>query len=155
MNQQTAFAVPKDRQPVTVILAGGEKLEGVIFLEYAPEERTIHHRIAAFLEDAAAFFPLSKANGGTELINKKNIRLIELHISGEDEKVNAAIGLMLMIEVTAVFTDNTSLTGSLIADVPVERARLSDCLNLPDRFLNIKVGGSIFYINKESLLKVI
>ncbi len=155
MSQQTAFAVPKDKQAVTVVLDSGKALEGVIFLEYAPEELTIHHRMVAFLEDGSTFFPLAKKNDGTELINKRNIRLIELNISGQGDKVNTTISLMYTVNITAVFTDDSTLTGALLADVPLEKARLSDSLNLPDKFLNVKVDDKICYINKGSLRKVV
>lgn len=155
MSQQSGFAVPKDRQDVTVLLDNGQFVEGAIFLEVAQNSLSVHHRMAAFLEDENLFFPLMVKEGGTEFINKKNIKLVELNYRAELDKVNAAISLMQVVQVTAFFLDGLSLNGSLIAEVPTEKARLSDCLNLATRFLNIRVDGRISYINKDKIRKVV
>jgi hypothetical protein len=42
-----------------------------------------------------------------------------------------------------------------MAEVPREKNRLSDCLNLPHRFLSVKTGGKILYINKKAIQKVV
>jgi hypothetical protein len=155
MSQQTGFAVPKDRQEVTVRLDNGQPVSGAVFLDYAPNALTVHHRMAAFLEDENLFFPLQVKGGGTEFINKRNVKLVELNYQGEQEQVNSAISLMQVVNVTVFFLDGTSLNGNLIAEVPSEKARLSDCLNLPLRFLNIKIDGRISYLNKDRIRKVV
>jgi hypothetical protein len=156
MSQQTALAVPKDRQEVRVLLDDGTALTGSIFLEYAPEQVTVHHKIAAFLEDGKAFFPLQLTNGaGTEFINKKTVRLMELNISADEERINLAITLMQTVGITAIFTDANAIKGFLMAEVPAENARLSDCLNLPFRFLHVKVENTICYISKQAVRKVL
>lgn len=155
MSQQTGFAVPKDRQEVMVRLDNGLPMEGAVFLDYAPEVLTVHHRMAAFLEDENIFFPLQIKGGGTEFVNKKNIKLVELNYQAEQEQINSAITLMQVVNVTVLFLDGTSLSGTLIADVPSEKARLSDCLNLKSRFLNVKIDGRISYLNKDRIRKVL
>ena len=155
MSQQSGFAVPKDRQEVTVRLDNGQPVAGAVFLEYAPSALTVHHRMAAFLEDVNLFFPLQVKGGGTEFINKKNIKLVELNYQAEQEQINSAISLMQVMNVTVFFLDGTSLNGTLIADVPTEKSRLSDCLNLPSQFLNIKIDGRISYLNKDRIRKVL
>ncbi len=152
---QTAFAVPKDRQDVVVQLGDGTAIEGTIFLEYAPGDLSVHHRIVAFLEDDAVFFPLSLRNGGgTEFIQKSNIKHMELHYGDDREDIKAALSLMHTVDVTAVFLDGATLQGALMGDVPVEKTRLSDILNLPAKFLNLKLDHRICYVNKGALRKV-
>ncbi len=153
---QSGFAVPKERQEVTVHLAGGLSVEGTIFLESMREGMTLHQKIMAFLDDDHAFFPLTLRNGGeTEFLQKKNITMVEVDYSADRERIDLAIGLMYTVAVTAFFADNTSLTGLLMADVPLEKARLSDCLNLPNSFLSLKANGTIRYVNKAQLLRVV
>jgi hypothetical protein len=156
MNDQAAFAVPKDRQDVTVHLSEGGVIEGSIFLEYSLAERTLLQKVTAFLEAGNAFFPLRLNEGGaTEFINKKNVTSVELAYSPDAGKDSLALSLMYSVGVTAVFTNGTEIGGALLAEVPLERARLSDCLNLPQQFLSIKVDGKIRYINKNALQKVV
>lgn len=153
---QTAFAVPKDKQDVTVQLGDGSAVEGTIFLEYAPGDPSVHHRMATFLEGDTPFFPLSLKGGeGTQFINKRNIRQIDLGYREDQEDLKIALSLMKMINITAVFLDKTTILGALMADVPVEKTRLSDILNLPAKFLYIKMDNKrICYVNKDAIRKV-
>ena len=152
---QTTFAVPKDKQDVTVLLNGGKSLQGAIFLEYTPAELSIHHRIAAFLEDENLFFPLVLKTGSTELIHKRNVKLIELAFRPDQEDLKRVFSLMHQIRISAVFTDEQTINGIAIAEVPEEKARLSDILNLPAKFLNVKVDHAVCYINKDAIRKVL
>jgi hypothetical protein len=149
-----ALAVPKDRQDVTVRLNDGTTVTGSIFLEYVPGEPSVHHRMVSFLNDTAMFFPLVLKNGETEFILKKNIDLMELAYHADQEDLRAALSLMQMVDITAVFMDQLTVQGALMAEVPVEKTRLSDILNLPEKFLNLKLDHKICYVNKDSLRKV-
>ena len=152
---QSGLAVPKERQVVTVHLGGGVKREGAVFLESARGGMTLHQKLVAFLDDEAAFFPLTLDDGsGTEFLQKKNVRMIELEYAADRERIEQAISIMFTVHVTAVFPDDTSLTGLLIEDVPPEKARLSDCLNLPHAFLCVRTAGTLWYVNKALLRRV-
>jgi hypothetical protein len=156
MSNHTTLTVPKDRQDVTVHLLDGVELEGAIFLEYAPTAPTIHQKVIAFLEDGNAFFPLRLSeSGATEFINKINVSVVELAYTAEEEKDSLALSLMHSVNITAIFTNENTISGALLAEVPVEKTRLSDCLNLPQKFLSVKLDGKICYINKNALQKVI
>ncbi len=62
---------------------------------------------------------------------------------------------MHAISVTARFCDGTAVSGELMAEVPQEKARLSDCLNISNKFLSVKTGGKMCYINKDALRTVV
>ena len=156
MSNQAAFAVPKDRQDVSVHLLSGQLLEGAIFLEYTPAALTVLQKVSAFLEDGNGFFPLClKESGATEFINKMNVRIVELSYPAEDEQNSTALSLMQSVNVTVLFLNEQTLGGALLAEVPREKARLSDCLNLPNNFLSIKMDEKICYVNKNALQKVV
>ncbi len=150
MVEMRDFVVPKEKQLVTVHLLGGETQEGNIYLEFFSEARTLHQKISAFLEDRNDFFPLSR---GTmpEFVNKSSIRMVEVHYPEEEESFD----IMHVELVTIIFRDGSQVSGDLLADVPDERKRLSDCLNLTGRFLCTRAYGKLSYINKQSILKVI
>lgn len=150
MAEQSAFAVPKEKQLVTVYLLGGETLEGNIYLEFFSSARTLHQKMLAFLEDRNAFFPLS-SGGAPAFLHKGAIRMVEIHYPEEDE----AFKIMHVELVTMIFRDGSQVSGDLMADVPAEKRRLLDCMNLPDRFLSMKVYGKVCYINKEAVQKVL
>ncbi len=149
MSEPREFAVPKEKQLVTIHLLGGETREGNIFLEFYPDARTLHQKIVAFLEDSNEFFPLS-SGGAPEFVRKKSIRMVEIDYPGEEESFT----IMHVELVTVVFRDGSQVSGDLLADVPQEKRRLSDCLNLPFKFLCTRTYGKVSYINKDSILKV-
>jgi hypothetical protein len=144
------FVVPKEKQFVTVHFLGGETVEGNIFLEYYPDARTLHQKLLAFFEDGKDFFPLSSA-GTPEFVNKDAARMVEVHYPEEEE----SFSLMHVELVTVIFRDGTQVSGDLMADVPQERKRLSDSLNLTGRYLCTRAYGKVCYINKKAVLKVI
>jgi hypothetical protein len=150
MTTQREFAVPKDKQLVTVHLIGGETRAGNIFLEYFPEALTLHQKIKMFLEDGNRFFPLATEGAPPAFISKERVSILEVAVSDEEP----AYHLMHIEDVTTLFTDGTTLTGELHAEVPKEKARLSDCLNLPESFLSVKKGKTICYLNKSTIQKV-
>ena len=57
MRGDAAFAVPRDRQSVTVRLDGSTAIEGEIFLEYMHADLSIHQKVTMFLENDNVFFP--------------------------------------------------------------------------------------------------
>jgi hypothetical protein len=150
MAEMRDFVVPKEKQLVTVYLLGGEAQEGNIYLEFFSEARTLHQKIVAFLEDKTDFFPLSRG-AMPEFVSKSAIRMVEVHYPEDEDAFN----IMHVELVTVIFRDGSQVSGDLLADVPDERRRLSDCLNLTGRFLCTRTYGKVSYINKQAILKVI
>jgi hypothetical protein len=149
MAERSEFTIPKEKQLVTVYLLGGDTIEGNIFLEYNPGAQTLHQKMMAFLENEKTFFPLS--TGGTpEFISKSAIRMVEVHYPEDEE----SFSIMHVELVTTIFRDGTQVSGDLLADVPEQRRRLSDCLNLSGQFLCTRAYGKVCYISKQSILKV-
>jgi hypothetical protein len=145
------FAVPKEKQLVSVHLIGGEVREGNIFLEYYPDARSLHHKMCAFLADKKEFFPLAAGSGIPDFINKQAIRMVELQFPEED----TSFDIMHVELVTLIFQDGTQVSGDLLADVPTEQARLSDSLNLSGNYLCTRAYGKICYVNKMAVQKVL
>jgi hypothetical protein len=151
MTAPREFAVPKEKQPVSVHLIGGEIREGSIFLEYYPDARSLHHKMLALLEDKKDFFPLSSGSGIPDFINKHAIRLVEVQFPEEENSFE----IMHVELVTIIFQDGAQVSGDLLADVPSERARLSDSLNLSGGYLCTRVYGKVCYVNKKAVQRVL
>ena len=150
MAEHHDFVVPKEKQLVTVYLLGGDTIEGNIFLEYNPDARSLHQKMMAFLENRTDFFPLS-GSSMPEFISKSAIRMVEVPYPGDE----AAFDIMHVELVTVIFRDGSQVSGDLLADVPEQRQRLSDSLNLTGRFLCTRAYGKVCYISKQAILKVI
>lgn len=150
-----AYAVPTDRQRISAHLDKGKVLTGDIFLESFTQDLSIHQRVTAFLENSNLFFPLKTVEAGkTAFINKYTVGLIEVGISEDPSSEYFSFHLMHSIPVTVELRHGDIINGSLMAEVPEEKARLSDCLNLPNNFLCIKTTDKVFYINMKAIQQV-
>jgi hypothetical protein len=156
MSTSTCYTVPIDRRAVTVHMDNGAILEGEIFLGLFGDNLSTHQKILALLEDSSTFFPFMICKSGkTEFLNKRNVRVVELLLPEDPDNHYFSFGRMHTIPITALFSSADSISGELMAEVPEEKTRLSDCLNLPDMFLCVKSGEKVCYLNKETLQKVV
>lgn len=156
MGEHTVFTIPKDRQKVTLYLDRGVILQGEIFLDMFAADLSVHQKVSAFFESPVQFFPIQLAQtGDTEFINKSNVGMAEVNVPVEQDTEYFSIRLMHKIPVTAMLLHGDEINGDLMAEVPEDRNRLSDCLNLPQRFISLREGAMIHYINKNALRKVV
>lgn len=150
------FNVPKDSFSVAVRLEHAPLTEGFIFLERFPTEDTARKKLVLFLESEQLFFPFSNSETGkTEFINKKLLRSIELHLDEEKNDGDVAVDFAHREPITAILEDGETIDGELLAEVPEEKSRLSDCLNMNGLFLNLLVDGAIVFLNKRIVEKVV
>ncbi len=155
MSGNAAFTVPMDRQRVLVRLHGGTIHEGDIFIEQVVADLSPHEKITTFLENEISFFPLKLAETGkAEFLNKSTIISVEVAVPENPEETFFSCLILHTIPVRAHCVEGTILQGLLTAEVPQERERLSDCLNMQNAFLCIQEDKRISYINKKALLKV-
>ena len=155
MSGNAAFTVPKDRLSVSVRLENGVTLNGEIFLEYFSDTVSLHQKVTAFLENDNAFFPIKVGSGDTEFVNKTHVRYVEINFPDDPDANYFSFRPMQTIPVNAQFGDGDTVKGELVAEVPAEKARLSDCLNLQNKFLSVKTADKMCYINRDTLQKVI
>jgi hypothetical protein len=155
MSGNIAFAVPKDRLSVIIRLEKEASLKGDIFLEYVSETTSMHQKVTAFLEQGNAFFPIKLSSGITEFVNKTHVRYVAISLPDDPNAQYFSFRPMQAIRVNALFGDGEAIRGELLAEVPAEKTRLSDCLNMQNNFLSVKSDDKICYINKESLQKVV
>ena len=155
MNNPAEFSIPKDRVRVTLRLRSDADINGDVFLEHLPGERALYQKVAALLENEYAFLPvLEEGSGQMQFVNKRSIKAVEFTGHDEQAEQSEEFRLLHVEHIEAVFIDGDSMQGALAADVPAQKARLSDCLNLRERFLCMKRGGSIWFVNKESIQQV-
>ncbi len=145
-----ALVVPKDKQAITVHFDNGEQVKGDIFLERVLDVTPMRSRMTVFLENESgnSYFPFRPENGFTEFVNKRHIVAIEFACEGQDD------ALCVSMNINAVLMNGGSFTGTLIAEVPTELSRLSDCINQRNQFLTVKIDVSMFFLNKNMIRKV-
>ncbi len=152
MTGQAEFSVPKDRLRVRMRLRNDTAAEGEVFLEPLPGGPPVYQRVAALLGNEKSFVPLLEEGSGRMLfVNKASIKTVDFSVQ---EEPGADVGLMHREQIEAVFAGGDAIRGDLSADVPDEKARLSDCLNEPGRFLLLRVEDAFCFVNKEAVMIV-
>jgi hypothetical protein len=118
--------IEKARFPVSLLMSGGERLNGDMFVQAYSRFHTGREEIPDVLNGDEPFFPLVRA-GDTLLIAKGQVR--EVEVSWEPDSVELhAVGIRAeSVELT--LTDGTVRTGELHLEMPSERPRLLDFLN--------------------------
>jgi hypothetical protein len=154
MSGDAGLTVPKDRLAVIIHLDNGAIVEGEIFMESAVGELSIHQKITRFLDQGSRFFPV-RTSTSTEFINKTAIRYIEAGIPNDPGANFFSHLLMQTVPVMVYFKDDALLSGQLMAEVPQDRGRLSDCVNIDSIFLSVYTSGKMCYINKNVVTKII
>ena len=154
------LSVRKDRATITAVLPDGTKIRGEVFLASYSDTHYGHQKVADILEGEKLFIPVSikeegrKEEGRVEFINKDQVMILEGELSSEEAEEKLAIGLYNIEKIKVLFINGEIIEGAMISEVPKERSRLSDCLNLPDTFISMIKGGRYFYLNKGMITKV-
>ncbi|OGQ59605.1 MAG: hypothetical protein A3J24_06650 [Deltaproteobacteria bacterium RIFCSPLOWO2_02_FULL_53_8] len=144
------YVIPKDRQSVTLRFKNARFVNGTIFLERLPQTRSLHERITDFLEQPNRFFPFLEDGAATAVfISKITVWALETVQTETTEADSVELSLMHIQNITVRMLDGTTITGALMAETRPEESRLSDCLNLKEMFMSLKVDGRLLYVNKD------
>lgn len=148
------LSIKKEKIEVIVTFADGAKSKGDIFLAPFSGEHHGHQKVADILNGDKVFLPISMENGAVEFISKAQIMTIEGELIADEDKEMLSAGLIQQIDVSVVTSKNQSIIGALLAEAPQERSRLSDCLNMPEKFIRIQAESRYLHINKAMIKKI-
>jgi len=142
----TDFRITKLRLPVSLIMLGGEQLNGEMFVQDFSPIRRGREEIPDILNSEEPFFPLGRA-GGTLLVAKDQVR--EVVVAGDqfDDDFKQAAARAEAVELT--LSDGTVRTGLVYLEMPAERPRLLDFLNrYAQRFVVLYAAGGVCLVNR-------
>lgn len=147
--------VPKNRTKVTIYFNDNSKLSGEIFLYNYCDTRQGCESVSDILEGKKTYIPfLRDEHEESELINKYNICILEKQESDSDVEEKISIGLVRELHARVVFKEGNAIAGTIISNALHNKTRLSDCMNLADKFLVIKKNSRIMHINKAMIYRV-
>lgn len=147
--------IPMHRLAVRVIPLEGAGLIGTIFLDQSRANQPLYLMVEDYLERENSFFPFkNETTGDTDFINKETIKMVEWVRLNKEEEGEQYANLMQAQETRVTFVNGSTLDGTLLSDVPPEKHRLSDCLNIDKKFLIIRTDTDYIHINKAKILKV-
>lgn len=148
------LSVPK-RQVRVAITAGPETTEGYVFVAEHSEHTRGAERIGEILNHPESFLPVRKAGDDrVYLYHKQAIHLLTLLEPDRQqwELEELAYSPSQHVEITLVTGE--VLRGITYVDPRPERSRVSDLLNLPDRFLMLVRDQGVTYVAKWHILRV-
>ncbi len=149
------LSIQKDRATITAIFRDSHKVRGDIFLAAYSASHYGHQKVADLLESNKNFLPiLIKEEDRIEFVNKNQLVIVEGELASQEDEEKLSIGLFHIEKVKIYFINDDTMEGAMLSEVPPERSRLSDCLNLPQKFINMIKEGRYLYLNKRLIMKV-
>jgi hypothetical protein len=137
------YHIEKVRRRVTVLLAGGQSLDGELFLQPTARYRAGPQDPAELLAEADPFFPLAAA-GGPLLVAKDQVVAVQFSGGTSDTGIEGAADA----EVDVVCAGGVELRGHLYLETRADRPRLLDFLNTPDqRYITLTTPTAVCVVN--------
>lgn len=147
------YRIEKLRCPVTVVLQGGERIAGDLFVSAAVPYRIGPEDAVDVFNAAEEFVPLAHASGEILILAKSRVAEVETGPPSEHEEMRIAGAKPSAIEVT--LAGMPPRTGSMLLAVRHERPRLLDYLNsLTDRFLVLHDADGVRLLNRALIERV-
>jgi hypothetical protein len=139
--------IDKDRQPVTLTLAGGTRISGEMFVQAHARRRIGKEEPVDVLNDAEPFFPFATDSGETLLIAKD--RVMEVVGDVASPELEAVLTGRRLARIELVLTGGETHSGIIYLDVAIDRPRLLDFLNHYDqRFIVLHGSDGLRLINR-------
>ncbi|MDT8318323.1 MAG: hypothetical protein RQ824_10105 [bacterium] len=149
------LSIRKGKANITAVFVDGTKIRGEVFLASFSQTHYGHQKVSDIIEGDKLFIPVSiKDEERVEFLNRDQVMILEGELSSPEDEEKLAIGLYHIQKVRVIFINGEIMEGAMISESPPERSRLSDCLNLPERFISMIKGGRYFYLNKKSVVRV-
>jgi hypothetical protein len=154
------YRVPKIEIPAAIRMLGGPPLSLRLFLAAQAETHSGYERPSDLLNAPDAFLPALDGEGhGLIIIRRDALVVVSVPAShewgtgtGEEAATNSPPGCRIPVEVT--LHDGTALAGEVAYAMPEGRSRLIDFLNTLGRFLPLRDGETLHFINKEWIVSV-
>ncbi len=145
------YRIEKVRRGVTVVLAGGAKLTGDVFLQPAARYHTGTQELDELFNEEEPFIPLATADNQLVILAKDQIATVQFSGAAAD----TPIGGMAGAAVDVVLADGAVCSGELRIETRASRSRLLDFLNEEhQRFLTLRSPDCICLVNRRHIAQV-
>lgn len=146
------YYIEKHRMPVTLLLAGGERVSGQVFTQASWRGMTDLEDAWEFMNGEEPFFPFGTAAGGTRLVAKAQVLALETSIDNVAQG-RRQLGTPTRIRVT--LAGGFEFSGQVWLEEVVARARVLDYLNhTRDPFIALYQGKLAILVNRHHIVFV-
>ena len=145
------YRIPKERHPVVLITASGERIVGDLFVKASARKRYRREDVPEVMNAAEPFVPI--AAGGEELFLVAKERVSEVEYEVADEPDAEPLGAAMPIEL--LLTRGVRRRGTVFFDPLDGRSRLLDFLNrVGERFVALHVPGGMLLVNRAMIERI-
>lgn len=152
MNESTSeYKIEKVRRRVLIVITGGARMHGDLFLQPTARYRAGPQDPADLLNDAEPFLPVALDGHVMTFIAKDQIIRVQYEESPADTSPKGAAPASVEIHCT----DGTAMTGTLRLEMPADRPRLLDYLNGESAaFLRLVMPTAVCLVNRRQITQV-
>ena len=139
------YRLEKVEEDIVLFLNDGVVLEGVVFLSPLAYGHSGRQTLLELLLEVERFLPVRDREGQVRLINRQSITHVR-YVPGEDEE-HSAFGKQAGVRL--VFFGGEALEGTVTLDIPEEKLRIKDYLNMAPTFFALDSGHAHYIINSH------
>lgn len=144
--------VPTVPVQATFVLVGGRREAVTLYLAAGSPRHDGPESLEEFLNRAGAFLPVRLGTGESAMIARDALLCV---VAARDAAPPSEAGVPNVDMVRVQAREGPEIEGVMRHVDPDDHARLSDHLNLPDRFFAVESGDETYYVNKHHVVCVI
>ena len=151
MESTSEYRIEKVRRRVSIILVGGVRLHGDLFLQPSARYRVGPQDPHDLLNEPERFVPFAVDGHAMTLIAKDHI----IRVQYEDPAADPSEDGAALAAVEVHFTDGSATAGMLRLETPAGRPRLLDYLNdASEPFLRLRNAAGSCLANRRQIAQV-
>jgi hypothetical protein len=143
--------VPTRQIEVDLLLAGGRRFVGYLFLTETPFQSGGAEDVIHVLNDERQFIPFvpDGATNSAMALNKGHIVMVQVESLGSHGNAEGESA-----DRTLLLSDGTRVSGDICLDTPPHASRLVDKLNLAERFLVLRTTSGYAFVHARHIIHV-
>ena len=149
----TGFSVPRVALPASLLLTGGGRRDGQIYVMERVPQHAGPETALDMLNRADGFYPFRLADDGVVLLVTK-ARTVTLSVprtAAPEDPTRLSVAKQARIEVT--LADGSLLSGSATLELPEHHSRVLDYLNAStDPFFAVSTEDQVHFVNRIHVL---
>jgi hypothetical protein len=147
--------MPRVAIPATLLLAGGGKREGDVYLMERVPQHAGFETPLDMLNRPDAFFPFRSHKDGEGVLLVAKSRTVSLTVPRPDDEDTARLSVAKQASLDITLADGSTLSGWATLELPAHHSRLLDYLNAAaEPFFSIITTNALHLVNRAHVLFV-
>ena len=149
----TDFSMPRVAVPAILLLAGGGKREGEVYVMDRVGQHAGPETPLDMLNRAEAFYPFRSKKDGEGVLLVAKARTVTLTVPRPQEEDSARLSAAKKATLEITLADGSTLNGWATLELPQHHSRLLDYLNAStEPFFAIATSAEVHLVNRAHVL---